>query len=157
MRLVTFHSGAALPRRRRPLSALLRQYLKTLTLEHSPFAGHARFPHAHKCHRHQSTSGSSCVSPLQTWSSNGTRTLILFNTSTLYIYSFTSLWYLFLVNTLYSCSSRRPLPFDKSLFSLTLSPNYSHLMWLRWITLREACMVVLRRTTKVVRLFFYIT
>lgn len=58
-------------------------------------------------------------------------------------------------DTLYSCSSRRLLPFDKSLFSLTLSLNYSHLMRLRWVTLKEAYMAVLRKTTEVVRLLFF--
>lgn len=93
--LGTFHSGTTLPHRRKSLFALPHQYWKTFPLEHSQFAGHAQSPHAHKCHTHQSTSGSSCTSPLQTWSNNGTRAMALFNTSAL-CFSFTSLWYLFL-------------------------------------------------------------
>lgn len=92
--LVTFHSGTTLPHRRKSLSALLHWYLKPFPLEHCQFAGHAQSPHAHKCHTHQSTSGSSCVSPLQTWSNNGTRAMALFNTSP--CFSFTSLWCFFL-------------------------------------------------------------
>lgn len=82
-----------------------------------------RFLQVHKCSRQQSISGCSHV-PL-TNTSNFMRTLILLSQRP----CITSLFHFplipFEINTLYSCSSKRSLPFDKSFSINTISKLFS--------------------------------